>query len=85
MCNEMALKKTKANICYAQYATTVSTVSTLPKKDHRHLKARRDKFFDYYILPTSYIARYLSTYNADLEEIERPTSRGTGKERDWER
>ena len=37
------------------------------------------------ILPTSYIARYLSTYNADLVEIERPTSRGTGEERDWER
>ena len=57
----------------------------LPKKDHRHPKARGDKFFDYYILPTSDIARYLSTYNADLEEIERPTSRGTGKERGWER
>lgn len=24
------------------------------------------------ILPNSYIARYLSTYHADLEEIERP-------------
>ena len=25
-----------------------------------------------------------ATYNADLEEIERPTSRGAGKERGWE-
>ena len=57
----------------------------LLKKDHRHPKARGDKFLTTIILPTSYIARYLSTYNADLEEIERPTSRGTGEERGWER
>ena len=46
----------------------------LPKKDHRHPKVRGGKFFDYRILPTFYVIYLHATYNADLEETERPTS-----------
>ena len=63
------------------YAYIYIYIYHLPKKDHCHPKARGDKFFNYRILPTFYDIYLHATYNADLEETERPTSRGAGEKR----
>ena len=81
--NGHSRQSTTINMAPAVYIRVTSPTGLyhLPKKDHCHPKARGDKFFDYHILPTFYVMYLHATYNADLKETERPTSRGRRGER----